>query len=73
MSAKRSPLERDDAAKYEVDGNELSCPVCGHQKFWLRTTLLNTGGMTFFGIEWANRRAKNYVCNRCGYMMWFIR
>ncbi len=27
-----------------IEGNKLSCPVCKHDQFWRRTTLLNTRG-----------------------------
>ena len=37
-----------------------------------RTTLMNTKGVTFFGLEWANKAANNYVCDRCGYVLWFL-
>lgn len=56
-----------------VAGNDLRCPVCGHDTFWKRRTLMNTPGMTFFGVEWANRQAENFVCDRCGHVLWFLR
>ena len=33
---------------------------------------MNTPGATFFGVEWANKEAQNYICNRCGYIYWFL-
>ena len=56
----------------EILGTKLECPVCGHNRFWSRRTLMNTTGLTFFGIEWANRRAQNYICEQCGYIFWFL-
>jgi len=61
-----------DAREREVQGYKLVCPVCGHNEFWYRTTLMNTRAATFFGFDWANKNADNYVCDRCGYVMWFI-
>jgi len=55
-----------------VDGKKLSCPVCNHHYFWTRETLMNTTGMTFLGLEWANKKATNYICNHCGYVFWFL-
>lgn len=55
-----------------VNGNKLTCPVCGHDRFWFRTTLMNTRGATFLGFDWANKEAENYVCGQCGYVMWFM-
>jgi len=63
----------EGAVVREVDGHRLKCPVCGHAQFWSRRTLMNTPGMTFFGIEWANQQAQNYICDSCGYVMWFLR
>ena len=54
-----------------IEGNKLSCPVCRHDQFWRRTTLLNTRGLTFMDWDWANKNAQNYVCSKCGYMYWF--
>ena len=65
-------LNREAAGSRVIEGNALSCPVCGHGEFWKRKTLMNTPGMTLFGVEWANRQADNYVCDSCGYVMWFL-
>ena len=54
-----------------IEGNKLSCPVCHHDQFWRRTTLLNTRGLTFMDWDWANKNAQNYVCSKCGFMYWF--
>ncbi len=63
------------ASKYligpEEDGVEAQCVVCSHDRFWFRRTMLNTAGMSFLGLEWANKEAANLVCNRCSHMMWF--
>jgi len=66
-------LEKKDSSPRSVDGHDLTCPVCQHDAFWNRKTLMNTPGMTFWGIEWANKEADNYVCSSCGYVMWFLR
>jgi predicted RNA-binding Zn-ribbon protein involved in translation (DUF1610 family) len=58
--------------KHKISGNILECPVCGHNEFWTRRTLMNTPGLTFFGLEWANKTATNYVCNSCGHVLWFL-
>ena len=61
-----------DVMEREVKGYKLSCPVCGHNKFWTRQTLMNTRGLTFFNLDWANQSADNYICDNCGYVMWFL-
>ncbi len=53
-------------------GHKLRCVVCEHDRFWSRTTLLNTRLATLLGFDWANREAVNHVCERCGYIFWFF-
>ncbi len=33
---------------------------------------MNTKGATFFGFEWANKEATNYVCDQCNHVLWFL-
>jgi C4-type Zn-finger protein len=61
-----------ESRRQTVSGKKLSCPVCNHDMFWSRETLMNTPGMTFFGLEWANKKATNYICDKCGYVFWFF-
>lgn len=56
----------------QIKGNTLKCVICGHDKFWHRTTLMNTKGVSFLGLDWANKEADNYVCGHCGYVHWFF-
>jgi hypothetical protein len=58
--------------KHEIAGVSLTCPHCEHDEFWTRTTLMNTRGASFFGWDWANKEAHNYVCARCGLVQWFL-
>jgi len=62
----------ESAAERTIHGKALHCPVCGHKKFWKRATLMNTPGMTFWGLDWANKQAENLICNSCGYIFWFM-
>lgn len=55
-----------------MKGRQVTCPICQHDLFWTRTTLMNTAGMTFLGLEWANKVADNYVCADCGHVLWFL-
>ena len=54
-------------------GKKLECPICKSTLFWTRTTLMNTVGLSFFNLDWANKNATNYVCDKCGYVYWFLR
>lgn len=55
-----------------IKGNLLECSVCKNDTFWERETLMNTPGLTFLGVEWANKRAQNYICDNCGFVHWFL-
>lgn len=59
-------------SKRKVAGIILECPICKHNEFWTRKTLMNTVGLTFFNLDWANKTATNYVCNNCGHVLWFL-
>jgi hypothetical protein len=63
----------EGASRRTISGREMICPICGHDHFWKRRTLMNTPGMTFMGVEWANKQAENLICNSCGYIYWFMK
>lgn len=54
-------------------GLKLECLICKNTNFWTRETLMNTKGMTFLNLDWANKSATNYVCGNCGYVHWFLK
>ncbi len=64
--------KKKEVKEYSISGQTLTCPICKQTKFWTRETLMNTTGMTLAGIEWANKAAKNYICDNCGYIFWFM-
>ena len=66
-----SPSE--EGTTLAVEGKSIPCPICGHDRFWTRKTLMDTRGASFFGLDWASSSAVNYVCNRCGHVLWFLR
>ena len=53
-------------------GAALSCVVCGGQRFARREVKLNTSGMSFMGLDWANRSGDGAVCRACGYVHTFL-
>jgi predicted nucleic-acid-binding Zn-ribbon protein len=53
-------------------GKEFACLACGGNRFFKREALLNTPGMTFLNLDWANATAQCYVCGDCGYIHWFL-
>ncbi len=66
MSSKKEIME------FEIKGRKLTCPICGSTRFWTRKSLLNTRGLTFMELDWANKQAINYICDGCDYIVWFF-
>ena len=50
----------------------LHCVVCENTSFEERKAQLNTKVASFFDFDWANPEATCYVCDRCGYIHWFM-
>ncbi|MGL5255452.1 MAG: hypothetical protein ACRC76_00330 [Proteocatella sp.] len=65
-------MSEKKVSEREIKGNKLECPICKGKLFWDRTTLMNTAEASFFGFDWANKQAQNYICDNCGYVMWFM-
>lgn len=60
------------ATPAQVSGIDLRCEICNHDRFFERQAQLNTAVATFFSLDWANRTARCLVCERCGYVHWFL-
>jgi predicted nucleic-acid-binding Zn-ribbon protein len=64
--------QNKETKEYEIKGHKLACPICNNTNFWTRKSLLNTKGLTLLELDWANKQADNYICDKCGYVMWFL-
>ncbi|MEU6738376.1 hypothetical protein [Streptosporangium sandarakinum] len=53
------------------DGRHLTCDTCGNDRFEQHSWKLQTTGMTFMNLDWANRDATCYVCSVCRRIHWF--
>ena len=53
-------------------GAALACLVCGGGSFTRREIKLNTTGMTFLDLDWANRSGEGAICRACGYVHTFL-
>ncbi len=62
----------DDAKGHTVAGKALHCPICEHDRFWSRPTMLPRRSLAFFDVEWASPKAEVYVCGRCRHLLWFL-
>jgi ribosomal protein S27AE len=64
--------KRAGVGSFTVAGKPVRCGHCGGGSFELRRALLNTAGLTFFKLDWANRQAAVLVCGTCGLAQWFL-
>jgi len=63
---------KNEAETHTIEGIQLHCEICKHDRFWHREAQLNTAVATFFDFDWANASANCYVCEKCGYIHWFL-
>jgi len=67
-----SIFKKPEPKSYEVAGIHLKCLVCGHHEFSKREAQLNTTAATFFNLDWTNPSGVCFVCDKCGYIHWFL-
>jgi hypothetical protein len=58
--------------RYTVAGKPVECPHCSHDRFVEGRAQLNTAGMSFLNLDWANRSAATLTCTSCGRIEWFL-
>ena len=58
--------------RFSVAGKSVSCPHCLHDRFVEGRAQLNTAGLTFLNLDWANRSAATLACTSCGRIVWFL-
>jgi len=56
---------------YTAAGKAVVCPHCGHDRFDSQSAVVNTRGLTFFGLDWLDKGATVLACTRCGLVQWF--
>jgi hypothetical protein len=64
--------EAPDGDRYTVAGRTVSCTHCHADRFVEGRAQLNTAGMTFLNLDWANRSAATLTCTACGRIEWFL-
>ncbi|GGK96101.1 hypothetical protein Ppa06_64230 [Planomonospora parontospora subsp. parontospora] len=52
-------------------GGNLSCDTCQSELFEHHRWKLQTTGMSFMNLDWANRDATCFVCTTCRRIHWF--
>ena len=58
-------------SRYTAAGKAVGCPHCGHDRFDSQSAVVNTRGLTFFGLDWLDKGATVLACTRCGLVQWF--
>lgn len=56
---------------FERAGRTVTCSHCGGTNFEKSSALLNSRGLTFLDLDWANASADIYLCKQCGHIEWF--
>ena len=62
----------NDLTDVFVRGQRLACLICAGETFLQREVMLNTSGMTFMGMDWANRSGVGAICRTCGFVHTFL-
>lgn len=50
----------------------ICCLMCGNDTLRKREVLLNSTGMEFLNMAWANEAATGLICWSCGYVHLFV-
>ena len=59
--------------QYSAGGKKIVCPQCEGATFAEGSAQLNTAGMTFLNLDWANKSASTLACTQCGRILWFMK
>jgi predicted nucleic-acid-binding Zn-ribbon protein len=69
---KRAASQAVSPREYEAAGRQIVCPHCGGSTFDKSEAQLNTAGMSFLNLDWANRSATTLTCSTCSRIEWFL-
>lgn len=69
----KATISEFEPGNFQVDNKKIECPHCGNDKFARSSAQLNSTGMTFVGLDWADRSATTLACTQCGRIEWFLR
>ncbi len=59
-------------SEYSAGGKKIVCAQCGGTVFAEGSALLNTTGMTFINLDWADKSATTLACTKCGLVQWYL-
>jgi hypothetical protein len=55
-----------------IGDRRFHCMFCQGERFWYRSVKMNTTGMEFFDLGWANQSSHGLICAACGYVHEFM-
>ena len=70
--ATKAAFEEIGPGQFTQDDKPIRCPHCGNDHFEEGTAQLNTAGMSFLNLDWADRSATILACTRCGRIEWYL-
>ena len=54
-----------------VKGKRLSCPLCGHDRFYKKPTWIKSRQSDVFESASTDEYAETRACRSCGHILWF--
>jgi len=66
-------LVSKEPSQFKAEGKKILCSHCGADYFAKGEAQLNTAGMTFIDLDWANKSATTLACAKCGRIEWFLK
>lgn len=65
-------LLRTNPEKAEINGQPARCQMCGHDEFHRRKTHVDTALQRSLNPEWSDSPGYCLICDRCGFIHWFM-
>lgn len=65
-------FKKKEPEEYPVLQQPLKCIICGHDRFKITEAQLNTKMASFVGLDWLNDTGQCAVCDKCGFIHWFL-
>ena len=56
---------------FSAGGKSIRCDHCSNQTFFAGRAQLNTPGMSFLNLDWANKSAYTLTCEACSRIQWY--
>ena len=68
----KKALKGEEGWEFAVAGIKVRCSHCGSTLFSEHEAQMNTRGLTFLNLDWANKTGTALVCEACGKIEWFL-